>query len=105
MFTDKSDKIDAEGAQNDENPTIIEDDEDISEAVSLNITNHFASIFSKFNCLLTFCLQLSADKNSGPIKPPKDTPLERRALLSLEKQLELEHPESKFDFRVSFLIF
>ena len=41
MFTDKSDKIDAEGAQNDENPTIIEDDEDISEAVSLNITNPY----------------------------------------------------------------
>ena len=55
--------------------------------------------------MLTFCLQLSADKNSGPIKPPKDTPLERRALLSLEKQLELEHPESKFDFRVSYFLF
>ena len=32
---------------------------------------------------------------------PKDTPLERRALLSLEKQLELEVPESKLDLRVS----
>ena len=31
---------------------------------------------------------------------PKDTPLERRALLSLEKQLELEVPESKLDFKV-----
>ena len=31
---------------------------------------------------------------------PKDTPLERRALLSLEKQLELEVPDSKLDFKV-----
>ena len=31
---------------------------------------------------------------------PKDTPLERRALLSLEKQLEMEVPESKLDFKV-----
>ena len=35
---------------------------------------------------------------------PKDTPLERRALLSLEKQLEMEIPESKLDFKVYFLM-
>ena len=37
---------------------------------------------------------------------PKDSPLERRALLSLEKQLEMEIPESKLDFKVlSYLYF
>ena len=36
---------------------------------------------------------------------PKDTPLERRALLSLEKQLEMEIPESKLDFKVYFLTY
>ena len=57
LFTDKSDKIDAEGAQNDENPTIIEDDEDISEAVSLNITNHYyLAIMPLFFPNLTVCL-------------------------------------------------
>ena len=30
----------------------------------------------------------------------KDTPLERRALMSLEKQLEVEIPDSKLDLRV-----
>ena len=32
----------------------------------------------------------------------KDDPLDRRALLSLEKQLVLEEPESEFDLHVSF---
>ena len=36
------------------------------------------------------------------VGPIKESPLERRALMSLEKQLELEVPDSKFDLRVSF---
>ena len=35
---------------------------------------------------------------SGPVK---DDPLDRRALLALEKQLILEEPESEFDLHVS----
>ena len=31
----------------------------------------------------------------------KDSPLERRAALSLEKQLELEQPESHYDLKVT----
>ena len=33
--------------------------------------------------------------------PAKDDPLDRRALLALEKQLILEEPESEFDLHVS----
>ena len=46
-------------------------------------------------------ISLASSTTNTKILPPKDTPLERRALLSLEKQLELEQPESKHDFRVS----
>lgn len=34
----------------------------------------------------------------------KESPLERRALMSLEKQLELELPESKLDLKVNHYI-
>ena len=65
-------------AQDEQNVTTVDEEDEISDALS-NI---------KYQ-----------------IQPPKDTPLERRALIALEKQLEYETPESRFDIRVSLPFF
>ena len=68
----------SEAGAEEENIEENEEDDDFDESVSIHVSKYVG---------------------------PKDTPLERRALLSLEKQLELEVPDSKLDFKVKQFYF